>query len=332
MAQARLASRRIPVAALAAALLISEIGLALPSLADAASSIVVYHGSRARPWIALTIDDGYNAANCRAIADILRSRNVPATYFPYARAVAGAPTTWRRIAASFPIGNHTVTHRTMTRLSWDAKLWELRRARQIVQNVTGRPMIPVFRPPGGTYDTATLRAAGYLGFRYTVMWDTTFADTATMSDAAHLRHAMRGTNGSIILLHCGPASSVRILPRVIAGYRARGLKFVTIPQMLGLTTTASPTPTPTPTPTPRPTPTPTPTTVPTATPTPTVAPTLEPTAEPTAPASVEPTTMPTSSAGEPIPVRSAASPRAMKPGRAARSRRRSGGTTSRRSV
>jgi hypothetical protein len=55
-----------------------------------------------------------------------------------------------------------------------------------------------------------------------------------MTDGAHLSHAMRGTNGSIILCHCGPATTVRIMARVIAAYKARGMTFVTVQQLLGL--------------------------------------------------------------------------------------------------
>ena len=181
---------------------------------------------RHRPEIALTIDDGYNSANCRRIANILRAKNVPATYFPYARVFSGAPATWRYISSrGFRVGNHTVSHPFMTRLSYSSQLQQITRAQRILperhrtDHASGCSALPY-----GSYNLDTRRAAGAAGIRYLVLWDTTFADTATMSDAAHFRHAMRGTKGSIILLHCGPASSVRILPRVIAAYRARGLR------------------------------------------------------------------------------------------------------------
>ena len=161
----------------------------------------------------------------------------------------------------------------MTRLSYAQQLGQITRARSILQRETGQAMLPLFRPPYGSWNATTRRAAGAAGARYLVLWDTTFADTATMSDAAHFRHAMRGTKGSIILLHCGPDSSVRVLPSVIRAYRARGLTFVTVEEMLHVGPTPRPRPTPTPMPTPTPTPLPTlepmPTVVPTGSPTPT---------------------------------------------------------------
>jgi peptidoglycan/xylan/chitin deacetylase (PgdA/CDA1 family) len=231
-----------------ATLTLLVLGTLVPPPAEAAVASVVYHGSRHRPYIALTIDDGYNSANCR-LANILRASNVPATYFPYAGVFNGAPATWRYISSwGFRIGNHTVSHPFMTRLTYSSQLQQITRAQRILRNVTGQTMLPLFRPPYGSYNLDTRRAAGAAGIKYLVLWDTTFADTATMSDAAHFRHAMGGTKGSIILLHCGPASSVRILPRVIAAYRARGLQFVTVEKLLGLTPTPTPTPTPEPSP------------------------------------------------------------------------------------
>jgi len=43
-----------------------------------------------------------------------------------------------------------------------------------------------------------------------------------------------GTNGSVVLLHCGPDATPWLLPSLIAAYRARGFRFVTIPQLLGV--------------------------------------------------------------------------------------------------
>ena len=252
--------------AVAAALAVLIVGTATPAV-NGADPSVVHHGSRQKAWIALTIDDGYNSANCRKIANILRASHVPATFFPYARVIRNAPATWRYIIAQgFRIANHTVSHPFMTRLSYSDQLGQITRAKSILRRETGQAMLPLFRPPYGSWNTTTRRAAGAAGARYLVLWDTTFADTATMSDAAHFRHAMRGTKGSIILLHCGPASSVRVLPRVIKAYRARGLKFVTVEEMLHVAPT--PTPPPTPTPTASPTLGPPPTAVPTASPTP----------------------------------------------------------------
>jgi hypothetical protein len=53
--------------------------------------------------------------------------------------------------------------------------------------------------------------------------------------------AEQGTNGSVVLMHCGPNVTPYLLPDVIASYRARGFRFVTVAQLLGVPWSAGPT-------------------------------------------------------------------------------------------
>lgn len=215
--------------------------LSIAPSAQAGGSPVVNHGSRARPWIALTFDDGWGVANCRRIVSILEATHTPATFLPTAGHVKEAPAFWRSVARKgFPIGNHTVNHRVLKGVPAWRQSKEIGGARTIIEGITGEAMAPVFRPPTGAYDETTRRVAAKNGFTRILLWDTSFADTSLRHgggywpDAAYYRAATKGGAGSIILGHCGADPTVRILPRVIAYYRARGLTFVTVPKLLGL--------------------------------------------------------------------------------------------------
>lgn len=59
--------------------------------------------------------------------------------------------------------------------------------------------------------------------------------------AEMLAAAERGTNGSVVLLHCGPNATPYLLPDLIAFYRRRGFRFVTVPKLLGLAWSSGPT-------------------------------------------------------------------------------------------
>jgi hypothetical protein len=61
------------------------------------------------------------------------------------------------------------------------------------------------------------------------------------------RVVSRARNGSVILLHAGPYHTAEALPAIIAGLRARGFGFVTVPQLLGGTGVPVPVPPPPPT-------------------------------------------------------------------------------------
>jgi peptidoglycan/xylan/chitin deacetylase (PgdA/CDA1 family) len=275
-------------AAVAAALVGLAVLTLVPPPADAGTSYLVFHGTRARPVIALTFDDAWSFSNTQRIFEILQRRKVKATFFPYARAVLGAQPLWRRIAAAgYPIGNHTYNHARLTSLSPAGIRNELITARETIERVTGKPMLRVYRPPGRAYNATVQREAAAAGFPTAVMWDISSADTAQHSSWSSIqRRALTGSNGSIILMHCGPAVTPAILDAVITGYQKRGFRFVTVPELLGSKMapwqTSSPRPTPTPTPAPTPTPSASPSEEPTPTPLPSESPTPAPAATATA--------------------------------------------------
>jgi len=270
-------------ARLRVAVAVTLVGLAIltvvPPPADADTSYLIFHGTRARPVIALTFDDAWSFSNTQRIFDILQRRKVKATFFPYGRAVLGAQPLWRKIAAAgYPIGNHTYNHARLTRLSPSAIRGELTKARETIERVTGRPMLRVYRPPGGAYNATVQREAAAVGFPTTVMWDVTAADTAQHSSWSSIqRRALSGSNGSIVLMHCAFAVTPAILDAVITGYQKRGFQFVTIPELLGSKMAPWPTNPPKPTPTPTPTPSASPSEEPTPTPLPSESPTPGPT-------------------------------------------------------
>lgn len=212
---------------------------------------VLRHGPRADKVVALTFDDGWGRAANERILRILVAEKVPATFFPYALAVRGDPSFWRRVArAGFPIANHSYSHPDMTRLSRHEIEWQIAASKRLVESITGVPMVRVFRPPYGRYDARVLAGAAAQGFGTVLLWDASAGDSgAGPSVAGVLRGASAGKNGSVVLLHAGPAVTPRALEAVIRGYRARGFRFVTVPELLGETAAPWPTASPPPWPT-----------------------------------------------------------------------------------
>lgn len=239
--------RRAP-SIVAALLLIVVAAILGVDVVAAGSATALSHGPRTQRKIALTFDDGVSPANCRRILAELVAQGVPATFFPMAEAIRLDPAFWRLVAeAGDPIGDHTVTHPHMPSLSYAAQVRQLTASRTVVESAIGRPMLDVFRPPYGEYDTSTLAAAASAGFPTLLTWDTSDRDTSQRGTVAEmLAAAERGTNGSVILLHCGPNATPYLLPDVISFYRHRGFRFANIAELLGLAwragTTASVTP------------------------------------------------------------------------------------------
>jgi len=194
---------------------------------------LTYNGSRRRPAVALTFDDGWSTENARLIFDILQREHVKATFFVNGTWLAKDPAVWKAIAdAGFVVGNHTWRHRDVTAMTEAEVIRDLQRNAAAWQAVTGHPMAPLFRPPYGYRDEASDVAAAKAGFPEVILWDAPANDTYAYSDARVYRYATAGRAGSIVLMHMGPDVTPRILARVIASYRRRGFDFVTVPELL----------------------------------------------------------------------------------------------------
>jgi peptidoglycan/xylan/chitin deacetylase (PgdA/CDA1 family) len=206
-----------------------------PGCVQGAATFVT-HGSRATKEIALTFDDGFNVPACISIVDTLLAKDATATFFPNGQYVRENPSFWHWVAANgFPIGNHTTTHHDPTTLSAQQLALNLDSERRILDETLGFPSINAFRPPYGSYDTLVLEVAGRVGYPLVVGWDVDSKDQSGASGIMQeVANATAGTDGSIVLMHCGSPLTPLALPAIIDHYRARGFSFVTIPQMFGL--------------------------------------------------------------------------------------------------
>jgi peptidoglycan-N-acetylglucosamine deacetylase len=210
-------------------------GLAQPDAIRAVSLQVVSAGSRDQPVVALTFDDGTDPANTRAMFAILQSSGVPATFFPFGNAMRADPGFWAQVAAAgYPIGNHSMTHPVLTGLSDAALRSEITDATALITQVSGRPPISVMRPPYGAWDQRVAAAAAAGGYAWLLLWDVDPRDWAGPSAQTIVDRVVGAArDGSVILLHTFPGQTTVALPGIIAGLRARGFGFATIPQLLG---------------------------------------------------------------------------------------------------
>ena len=217
------------------ALLVGTLGLLLAaSPVSAGYATVVRHVSTDNKIIALTFDDGWSPSRALKIDAILQQYGAAATFLPYSNAADDAPSTWRYLARRYPIANHTTTHRKLTQLSSSTIYWEINNARRVIEGITGRPMVRIFRPPYMAYDSRVLIQSYAAGFKVMALWSVDSGDSLGLSDEKVYNRAIQGRRGGIVLFHAGPAVTVRVLPRVLAYYRNHGFKFVTLPSLLGV--------------------------------------------------------------------------------------------------
>ena len=94
----------------------------------------------------------------------LRRRRAPATFFLPGHFVSTYPAIARAIGRRFVVGNHTVDHAELTRLSSAAVTHEIAGAAIEIRRATGDGTHSLFRFPYGARDARTLAICHRLGY------------------------------------------------------------------------------------------------------------------------------------------------------------------------
>ena len=131
--------------------------------------------------VALTFDDGYRD-NLTNAAPVLRSLNLPATFFVITGPADGRPMpdddetgglmTWDEIrrlqSMGFDIGGHSMTHARLAALSEDQQRQEILGCAQLLEHNLAHPATTFAYPFGSAadYDQTSVRLARQAGFRY----------------------------------------------------------------------------------------------------------------------------------------------------------------------
>jgi peptidoglycan-N-acetylglucosamine deacetylase len=186
--------------------------------------------------IALTFDDGPGPDTPRILA-VLRRYHAPATFFVMGRSIStggGGRTLEQLGGATYPIGDHTLTHPPLAALGEGAQRNEILGLARLLRD-RGKPTPSLFRPPFGSFSATTRRIAHQAGMLM-VLWTADTKDYSQPGKKKIIYTAVSAAEpGAVVLMHDGPANrsqTVAALPRIIVRLRQRGYKLVTIPQML----------------------------------------------------------------------------------------------------
>ena len=97
--------------------------------------------------VALTFDDGPDAAITAQILDLLAAYDAKGTFFMVGQHVAASPQTAARVVAGgHEVGNHSYSHRDFTKLSEDAACAEISAGEEAIFAATG-VRTTLLRPP-----------------------------------------------------------------------------------------------------------------------------------------------------------------------------------------
>lgn len=187
------------------------------------------------PYLALTFDDGPHPANTPRLLDLLKAKNVKATFYVVGTNAKRYPEIMRRIVAEgHEIGNHSVTHPNLSKLSADGVRNELRVCHEAIVAATG--VAPrTMRPPYGAITSAQKswikKEFGYSS----ILWSVDPLDWKKPGSSVVASRLVSGASpGGILLAHDIHAGTIDAMPSTIDQLLARGFRFVTVTQLLAL--------------------------------------------------------------------------------------------------
>jgi len=184
--------------------------------------------------IALTFDDGPGPYTQRLVATLDRL-GVRATFFAIgSQEQYFSAGTIAEIKSADVIGDHTETHPMMASLSAHDQYEELFDQMAQIEVLGGRrPRL--FRPPYGSFNATTFLELHHLHLLM-ILWSVDTSDYTLPGVSTIVHTALAGAKpGAIILMHDGGGNreeTIAALPAIVKGLRKRGLRPVTIPQLL----------------------------------------------------------------------------------------------------
>ena len=180
--------------------------------------------------IALTFDDGPDAATTSRLLDILKEKQVKATFFELGNRILAAPeVSARAVSEGHEVESHSVAHADLRTLSGTELRTDYERMQEIFREVLGYEP-KYLRPPYGAV------SAGVRGLPIVLMgWTVDSRDWESRNSAAILAEVKRASfDGAVILMHDIYDTTVDAVGPTIDWLKEQGYEFVTIEEMASL--------------------------------------------------------------------------------------------------
>jgi peptidoglycan/xylan/chitin deacetylase (PgdA/CDA1 family) len=160
--------------------------------------------------IHLTFDDGPHPIATPAVLNILRERNIRATFFFLGQNVQQYPDIARQVVAEgHDIGNHSYTHANLFFKDKAFMRKEIIQTEEILESTLSK-RTKYFRPPYGYFNLTILNVLKEIGSTC-VLWNIDSKDyRLTRQSDIERRVLPHATNGSIFLFHDNKATSQKL--------------------------------------------------------------------------------------------------------------------------
>ena len=184
-----------------------------------------------QPCIALTFDDGPNAATTSKILTVLEKEQVHASFFVIGSRIAGNEGLLRQMYADGDeIGNHTWTHPDLTTLKPDQVRQQIAMTQLAIQ-AAGVPAPTLLRPPYGAVNKTVLSNVPLA----VMFWNEDPKDWAA-NNPNQIEQSVEAVAkpGGVVEMHDIYQVTADSLDPIIQKLKSQHYQFVTVSQLMGL--------------------------------------------------------------------------------------------------
>ena len=192
-------------------------------------------GNTGEKVLYLTFDAGYENGCTAQILDVLQKHQVSAAFFLVGNYMEkNADLVRRMVQEGHIVGNHTMHHKDMSKLTGEAFRDELTQLESLYRDITGEALPKFYRPPQGNYTLDNLEEAKNCGYK-TVFWSLAYADWDNehqpTAEQAFSKLLPRTHNGAVILLHSTSKTNAAILDQLLTKWKDMGYRFASLEQL-----------------------------------------------------------------------------------------------------
>lgn len=194
----------------------------------------IYVGKNDSKNIYLTFDCGYENGYTNKILEILKEKNVNATFFITGHYINSASSLVLRMKEEgHVVANHSNLHKDITKISDEEIKREITDLEVKYKNLTNAEITKFFRPPAGTFDKRSLSTISSMGYK-TLFWSVSYKDWNHNNSSEYAVKEITSNihNGAIILLHAVSNANAQALSLIIDDLRSMGYEFTSTLKLL----------------------------------------------------------------------------------------------------
>lgn len=182
--------------------------------------------------IYITIDCGYGSSNTPVMLDIFKKHDVKVTFFVTGFFVDANPEYLNRmLEEGHMVGNHSVSHADMTKLTEQEVYDEIIGCEDAFYEATGQQINMFFRLPGGAYSKKVMQMIKDLGYQ-TMFWSIAYNDYDKDNQPTVewiLEHfETYHHNGALVLMHNDSDGNRDAMDQVLTYLKEQGYRFGTL--------------------------------------------------------------------------------------------------------